>query len=522
MSTKTTFKRIALVAVAALGLGVLSVAPSQATVSNLSVTVTNGTAGVNGAATDSTTGALIAVSALLDSGKADTVTVSFVADGTTTDPATSVVAPRLVITETTTSVSSFVDNTLPGTSTAASYSATESVTSGNVYSISSTGTSSTYVGAKFRLFLESVSSTSRVAGTYNYSIIVKQYSAGVAAPVTTTYPAVITITAPTSASKVASAAYSTLGDPSNLTSVATASTTNTAAATLALQLKNASDNAAARESVTATISGPGTIGDGTVNGKSVVLKYNSDSGLTLNVYADGTAGTSTITVTTPSVTFPTKSITFFAKSPKTITASVNNPVLNVGTNGSAVVATAVDANGIAWTGSLYIKAVAAADALIGGSATDPVGCTWTASVSAHVCPITTLAIGTASFVVVDETLDTDGTYAAADSAATSNTVSVTVSGGTPTTVKLAFDKSSYAPYEKAIITVTPLDAAGKTMGTKTITNLFATGGITSNQAFASGSDTLTAVTLTTSADSSAAAPRTAGAYTYVVYMPALG
>jgi len=49
MSTKTTFKRIALVAVAALGLGVLSVAPSSAAVSNLSVTVTNGTAGQIGA-----------------------------------------------------------------------------------------------------------------------------------------------------------------------------------------------------------------------------------------------------------------------------------------------------------------------------------------------------------------------------------------------------------------------------------------------------------------------------------------
>ena len=81
MSTKTTFKRIALVAVAALGLGVLSVSPASADVSNLSVTVTNGTAGVDGAATDSTTGALIAVSALLDGGSRDTVTVSFVADG---------------------------------------------------------------------------------------------------------------------------------------------------------------------------------------------------------------------------------------------------------------------------------------------------------------------------------------------------------------------------------------------------------------------------------------------------------
>ena len=44
MSTKTTFKRIALVAVAALGLGVLSVAPSSATVGTQSITVDgNGT-----------------------------------------------------------------------------------------------------------------------------------------------------------------------------------------------------------------------------------------------------------------------------------------------------------------------------------------------------------------------------------------------------------------------------------------------------------------------------------------------
>ena len=39
MSTKTTFKRIALVAVAALGLGVLSVAPSQAVVFGETLTI---------------------------------------------------------------------------------------------------------------------------------------------------------------------------------------------------------------------------------------------------------------------------------------------------------------------------------------------------------------------------------------------------------------------------------------------------------------------------------------------------
>ena len=60
MSTKTNFKRIALVAVAALGLGVLSSVPSQATVSGTpTVTVTNGSATLT--QSDSSTAATIAV-----------------------------------------------------------------------------------------------------------------------------------------------------------------------------------------------------------------------------------------------------------------------------------------------------------------------------------------------------------------------------------------------------------------------------------------------------------------------------
>ena len=58
MSTKTNFKRIALVAVAALGLGVLSSVPSNAAVSGLTVTVTNGSAKqVGDGASDTTTAA---------------------------------------------------------------------------------------------------------------------------------------------------------------------------------------------------------------------------------------------------------------------------------------------------------------------------------------------------------------------------------------------------------------------------------------------------------------------------------
>jgi len=331
------------------------------------------------------------------------------------------------------------------------------------------------------------------------------------------------VTASATQSLVASPLYSALGNLSTTSAVATVSSTDAARATFVVRLRNAESTTSAQESVTATITGPGIIGTSSIRGKSVVLPYSSD--LTVNVYSDGTAGVGTISVSTPSVTFANQTITFYAKSPATITATVNNPVLGLGDNNSAVFATAKDANGNSWRGSLYIKASAAADALVGGSATVPVLCTYTSSVSGYLCPIKAISTGTASFVVVDESLDTDAdatTYAAADSAVSSAAVSVKVSNSPATSVKIAFDKATYAPGEKAYITVTPLDSTGATLQGKTYDNLFATGGITSSQSFAAQSDTLTAVQLTTSTDASSTAPRTAGAYTYTVYMPAQG
>ncbi|MEO0016111.1 MAG: hypothetical protein RL589_592, partial [Actinomycetota bacterium] len=240
----------------------------------------------------------------------------------------------------------------------------------------------------------------------------------------------------------------------------------------------------------------------------------------LDVYADGTAGVATINISSTSVTFAAKTVTFYAKSPKTITASVYNPVLTVGANASAIAATAVDANGVNWTGQLYVVASSATDALVGGSATAPVECSYNSTYATHFCPVTTLTTGTAKFKVVDESLDTDGTYAAADSAATSNEVTVTVSNAAANSVKLAFDKATYQPFERALITVTVLDASGKSRQGATYSNLFATGGITANQAFGSASDTLTAVSVTT--ESANGTDATAGAKTYVVYMPAQG
>jgi len=349
------------------------------------------------------------------------------------------------------------------------------------------------------------------------------------------YDVSIVVSATADASKTANAANSTAvmyagtsfvannTVDSAVAAVATASSTEVA--TIRVALKNTAGGYA-QGSITASITGAGTIGNAAVggtgatgvSGKSIVVTMTSRNYVDLDVFADGTAGVATINISSTSVTFAPKTVTFYAKSPKTITASIYNPVLTVGTNSSAIAATAVDANGVNWTGQLYVVASSAADALVGGSATDPVECSYNSTYATHFCPVSTIANGTAKFKVVDETLDTDGTYAAADSAATSNEVTVTVSNSAATTVKLAFDKATYAPFEKALITVTVLGADGKPRQGATYANLFAAGGITANQGFGSASDTLTAVSVTT--ESANGTDKTAGAKTYVVYMPA--
>ena len=98
MSTKTNFKRIALVAVAALGMGVLSSAPSQAVGNADSLTVATGTQYTTGSG-----GSIIA-----DSGTAATATFQFLAGSGALDtytlvaslksaPATSSALPFLML-----------------------------------------------------------------------------------------------------------------------------------------------------------------------------------------------------------------------------------------------------------------------------------------------------------------------------------------------------------------------------------------------------------------------------------------
>jgi hypothetical protein len=400
---------------------------------------------------------------------------------------------------------------------------TSALTDSSTAVIASNATAAnTYIAAKLFAFQDSSTATPRVAGTYVYTIIATPFNAGVAGTAQTT-DITITVAALASSSLVASNAYSTLYiGASGATADEALSKVSTASETpvgyLNVNLKNASNVAAARESVTITTTA-GLVGNADVRGRSVVMKYSANP-TAYNIYADGSVGVATITVSTPSVTFPAKTITFYAKAAKTITATVATPLLGVGDNAGAVRGVAVDANGNAWTGTAYIVASSAADALVAGSVT-PVSCgAYDATNSRHNCPITAIATGTAKFKIIDAS-----TVALAT--ATSNEVTVTVSAATAASVKISFDKATYAPNERARIYVTPLDASGKEMQSATYTSLLAAGGIAVNGALSyAGStttaDSLTATSYTTAAQTSATTGAKAGSMQFTVYMPSAG
>jgi hypothetical protein len=544
MSTKTNFKRLALGVIAALGLGMLSVAPSQAVVSNLTVTVANGTSTLTaGYVSDSTTAATITVSGLFDAAS-DTVTVSFVEKS---KPTGATAVARLYYNESTTpsADTTLVDTpTLDvGTGVGASASAglaglttaylsgSDSLTgevagANNVFRIRSNG-GGEIVGAKFFLQLES--ETARIKGTYTYTVLVKTFQPGNTNPgsvvSTGTYDvsiviadtaANIALTGATAIDPSKTTAVMNAGAPTTLSAVdsavsvvATASATNHA--TIQVKTYTAASNPAP-ESVTVTVTGPGvvTTSDGSIAGKSLTV-VGTGGDTTFRIRADGTAGVASIVVKTTTVTFAAKTVNFYAKAAKTITALTNHPVIKVGSNTGAVVATAVDADGNNWTGTAYIYASTAADALIAGSNATPAACTYSSALGVHLCPVTGTAKGTANLKVIDAS-----TVALAT--ATSNEVSTRVSTGVATTAKLSFDKATYAPGEKAQVRVQVLDEAGLAVPAMTITNAF-TAAIAVSKGFSTGATPAFGTTLTIEAATSTADDLNAGHQTYVVYMP---
>ena len=457
-----SFKKIALGLAAAMSFGVLSALPTSAAVIAPTLTIDSATDTIIAGETAT---AVVTLS-FISEASADTATVL---SAMFVQPSGSSKSATLTVLETTT--------------------ATVAVAAGNLSAdINSTVNTPGYVTAKFTVSLVAPS----VAGTYEARIITTKPSTGPSVAWTVTVKAAdIVPSASTTTSILNSGEVTTATADASVYAPKTTSTD--AAAVIVVTPKNAAGGSAT-ESILATVSGTGLIGYGTnattmsALGRAIVIP----TGNYIGVFADGTAGVGTITLTTLTGTvLATEQVTFYGDI-ATIVATPVKSVIAVGANTTTVKAVAKDASGVTvGAGTLY----------------------------ANSSDITTVSdSGTAATIVNGEALFTitgvkSGGAAITIRNAAGTIVSAPVSTrveGTAATVKLSFDKEVYLPGEAATLKLQVLDAAGLPVSGKTHANLFATGGITSTYAFGSGSDVLTATSITTDTET---------VKSYKVFMP---
>jgi len=540
MSTKTNFKRIALVAVAALGLGLLSSVPTQAaSIGTPTVTVANGQATIG--TSDSTTAATIAVRYYAEA-NTDTAGIE-VRIGVRPSTSASHSNDSLMVAGADTATSTALTllkgkGAAVGTEFGTNGSFTDSyrvaATSSGVWSATAGGIvvpgGAGFAAGKFRYFLET--GMARVAGTYTLNYVVRIYDAGVlrtsAGGVTAgTFDIVVSdgslaAAGSTTASGTSSAVFyggdtfhaNNTIDSTSVSAVVTP--TGTAAAVIRVTQKTAA-GLPARESITVT-STVGNIGTSCATaGKSLVIQASTTGIDDLTICADGTSGTSVITVKTTSVTFTNKAITWYAATPTTITATAL--VTTIGASATnAILAVPKDALGNTLRSANAVYAYSDATAVI-NTGTAPAGTScgsYNADYEGYLCQLSGSTNGTANITIRNASTSSASTVA-------STAVALKVNTAAAASFTLSFNKATYAPGEKAYIIVKPLDSAKGAIGGTTMTNLFASGGITSSMAFGSGSDTLTAVTFATAGTlASQGVASTEAIKLYTVYMPVSG
>ena len=496
MSTTTTFKRIAFATVAALGFGLLStVAPASASVAMDTLTVTDGTASVGDSVTATSATATLT---FLPSATADSISVTA---SLVSAPAGNTVFPRLGLAETT---SAYVDDTAPASGTADILGTTYAA---YTKAIVAPITASVTTSAKFNVWIGAAATSGVVtAGTY----VVRITPAALPTAGTATFKDItIVVTAATQSSSL-STAYIASGTTApttatDIVAVVAANTAKTAATDAAANIKVTqvkSSGAAANESITAVITGPGTIGglDTQANaasmGRSITVGTNGSGVAFINVFGDGTSGKATITLTgvTSGYVFGSKTVLFSSTTIATLTAAAVNPVVassgTAKTDAVSVIAKDADGNQI-YNPTVYT--LSSATSVISNSYSTT-GCNWDGTDLVTYCDVTPVAAGSANITFTNRA---SATATTPTTAVTSNAVAIRVGSTTPATMKLTTDKASYLPGEKITLTLAILDSTGNAVAgsadNTTYANVFATGGITSDYAFYTGSDTLTAV-----------------------------
>ena len=444
MSTKTTFKRIALVAVAALGFGMLSVAPSQAAPQADSFT----------SATTSSTGVVNVAQTL------NTV-LSFISD-------------------TPTAAMSITPTVLTAPATAGAYSVTGAITasSTNVNTTYASGLTVTSTAAGRTTAAVTLSFTPDKVGTFT----IKLASAGGTNNQSITWTVVATDVAGVSAthSTVAMAAtgscsfsdgswdfgnsacvgsnypgiYSRATD--TVTATATVSNANAKVngaliASFKLRQSNGASNTMATTVpwTVAITSGPGNIQMGytgrlvtaksvtegtTTSGNDGYTPFTQDPYTHAYFVSDGTSGKTVITFTAGGVLVATRTIDVYG-AVATLTATQAKTSYPIGASAAGITVVAKDANGTV-VPSISIAAASATTTV--ATINTPVSTSNVGAAAAF--DVTGVAVGTSVVTFTAGTITTTSTV----------TVGSTLSATLPT---ITFDKAEYVPGELMTITI---------------------------------------------------------------------
>ena len=515
MSNSTFFKRIALTAIAALGFGMLSVAPSNATVTAHTLTIDSATDAIDlgesatavlthsftnlGNTMDSVTivGVVTSANAATSGNIAMRVTDSYTSlgnDGTAANSPQYFVAPLDAANmETRTAVHSggllASDNRSDRLS--------DSLTVGYI------GTANRAIGSVISVDLYAPS----VAGTYTitfYTLASTSGTEGVGGAAVSSTPSAtwtvtvsgVSATAAAAASTVtlrngnASAAVGTYfggtaegTDSQTLAARSTSTTTTTPGFTLFVKQKDGLTSASgnlAQESYTVTATGEawlttGTVGSGATKGGPASAETRpttgtgtkflrmatpvADSATIVRVWSTGTAGTATITVTSDAgVVLGTKTVTFHGPVTALAVSTTTKKVIQAGTgtaSSAAFVVTATDAGGRAVTGLTVGIISSNVAAISGGSCADESGAVTDGKYSCTVNPVVTSTSGMAATLTARtlDPADDDGlAYLTVDYAVTM--------GGAVSTFVLTTDKATYDPGASMVVTATAKDASG--------------------------------------------------------------
>lgn len=275
---------------------------------------------------------------------------------------------------------------------------------------------------------------------------------------------------------------------------------------------NVPTDLSASTTLTATITGPGTLGFGGntgTNNVSVAALPMSGRAITglvgqnlIGVFSDGTAGTATITISAGTTVLATKTVTF-AGAATTYLATSMIPNLQIGANG---------VDGSSTNYAVAVKVTDAASNLVANGTT-----VWATSSAPSVATVTASATTVGGYVYFAvQGLTTGSANIVFGSTQTSPAVTtsqaVKVTSSVASSVTLTFDKANYAPGEKMVLTLTAKDSSNEGVADTTLYTNFLAASATSSVALQGTLPTVTPVFKAGVATYTLYAPLTAGTF----------